>query len=61
MAVLHYWSFALGIHRLPVDTQHKGPVIWKVCHGAIDVYAMEYYLCVCLPLDMRPFTLQLMY
>ena len=25
----HYWSFARGIHRWPVDSPHKGPAIGK--------------------------------
>ena len=25
----YHWPFARGIHRRPVDSPHKGPVIWK--------------------------------
>ena len=25
--MMHYWPFLLGIHWLPVDSQHKGPVL----------------------------------
>ena len=27
--VLHHWSFVSGIHRWPVDSPHKGPVMQK--------------------------------
>ena len=26
---LHHWSFVRGIHWSPVDSHHKGPVIWR--------------------------------
>ena len=34
---LDYWPFVKGIHWWPVDSLHKGPVMWKVfpCHDVI--------------------------
>ena len=34
---LHYWPFVRGIHWWPVDSPHKGSVMWKLfpCHDAI--------------------------
>ena len=29
----HYWPFLMGIHRCPVDSHHKGPVM-----GSLGVY-----------------------
>ena len=28
----HYWPFMRGIHRSPVDSSHKGLVIWERSH-----------------------------
>ena len=25
----HYWPFVRGVHRWPVDSPHKGPVMWE--------------------------------
>ena len=37
IAVLHYWSFVRGIHRWPVDSPQKGPVMRKTfsCHDLV--------------------------
>ena len=38
---LHYWPFVKGIHRFPMDSPHKGPVMLKAfpCPDVIMVYA----------------------
>ena len=38
----HYRPLVRGIHRWPVDSPHKGPVIWKAfpCHDVIILYAI---------------------
>ena len=46
---VRYWPFVMGIHRWPVDSPHKGPVMWKVfplcdiimCDGLSSVRPMS--------------------
>ena len=35
-----YWPFVKGIHWPPVDSLHKGPVMWRAfqCHDVITIY-----------------------
>ena len=41
-AILPYWPFVKGIHRSPVDSLHKGPVMWKVFpFGDVIIIWME--------------------
>ena len=37
IGVLRYWPFVMGIHRSPVDSHHKGPVVQSpfACHDVI--------------------------
>ena len=43
---LHYWPFVRGIHWLPVDSPHKGPVMLKVFprHDIITVPSIYHML-----------------
>ena len=45
----YYWPFVRGIQRSPLDSPHKGPVIWKafVCH---NIFMMT----SCLPFSRCP-------
>ena len=42
MLAPHYWPFVRGIHWWPVDSPHKGPVMWKAlpCH---DVFMSDHH------------------
>ena len=37
----HYWPFVLGIHRWPVDSLHKGPVMlwWFPCYDVLKIFS----------------------
>ena len=39
---LHSLPFARGIHRSPVDSPHKGPVMWKRSHVMTSSFGLSY-------------------
>ena len=46
--VLHYWPLVRGIHWWPVNSPHKGSVIWKVflCHGLVMQWVGQAIYCL---------------
>ena len=41
---LHHWPFVRGIHRWPVDSPHKGPVMLKAtpCHDVSNIHPIRH-------------------
>ena len=42
--IAHYWPFVRGIHCLPMDSWHKGPLKWKISwhhHDAPELWILK--------------------
>ena len=48
----HYWSFVRGIHRWPVDSPHKGPVMWSFDSFVVRPIKLSSKQSICLWLGM---------